>query len=82
MPQLRAISLDFNRAPGYAMPCDRQLHQLAVEFAKKELAAIPDYSSFARVWVAAEIGAEDKPVSIEGALTPITSPKAMRARKF
>ena len=50
------------------MPVDRGLHQLAIEFAKKHLAALPDYSSYTRVWVAAEIGADDKPVSIEGAL--------------
>lgn len=68
MPQLRAIALDFNRAGGYAMPADRALHQLAIEFAKKNLAAIPDYSSFARVWVAAEVSADEKPIAIEGAL--------------
>ena len=68
MSQLRAIALDFNRAAGYAMPCDRALHQMAVEFAQKDLAAIPDYSGYTRVWVAAEVGEDEKPIAIEGAL--------------
>jgi hypothetical protein len=65
---LRAIPLDFDRAAGYAMPKDRDLHRLAVKFAETSLAALPDYSSFARVWVAAEFGADDKPSEIHGAL--------------
>ncbi len=65
---LRAVALDFNRAAGYAMPVDRELHRLAVKFAETDLSAIPDYSSFARVWAAVEFGADQKPVAIHGAL--------------
>jgi hypothetical protein len=65
---LRAIALDFNRAGGYAMPQDRELHRMAIEFAKKDMAEIPDYSSFAKVWVVTECGPDDKPVEIHGAL--------------
>jgi hypothetical protein len=65
---LRAVSLDFDRAAGYSMPRDRELHRLAVKFAETDLSAIPDYSSYTRVWAAVEFGADEKPVSIQGAL--------------
>jgi hypothetical protein len=77
---LRAFALDFHRAAGYAMPTDRALHQLAVEFAQKHLAEIPDYSSFTRVWVAAEVGADEKPIAIEGALGFTMRPDFTMAR--
>ena len=64
---LRAIPLDFNRAAGYSMPCDRELHNLAVKFAETDLAEIPDYSGFAKVWLAVEVDGE-KSVGIQGAL--------------
>jgi hypothetical protein len=65
---LRAVALDFHRAPGYALPVDRELHRLAVKFAETDLSAIPDYSSFSRVWAAVEFGVDDKPIQIHGAL--------------
>jgi hypothetical protein len=65
---LRAVSLDFNRAPGYALPMDRELHRLAVKFAETDLSSLPDYSSYTRVWAAVEFGADEKPIAIHGAL--------------
>jgi hypothetical protein len=65
---LRAIALDFDRVAGYSMPKDRELHRLAVKFAETDLSAIPDYSSYTRVWVAAEFGADEKATAIHGAL--------------
>lgn len=64
---LRAVSLDFHRAPGYAMPMDRELHQLAVQFAEKHLADKPNYSELSRVWLACECEGE-KVKAVRGAL--------------
>ena len=63
----RVIALDFDRAPGFAMPKDKDLHRLAVQFAEKELAYSPNYSEYAKVWVSAEMDGET-PVGIRGAL--------------
>lgn len=67
MSVLRVISLDFDRSAGYAMPKDRELHRLAVQFAEKQLAAMPNYAEYNKIWVAAEME-EEKPVGIRGAL--------------
>ena len=52
---IRTFALDFDRSKGYAVPTEkcRELHKLAVQFAEKELAVIPNFSEFAKVWVAA-----------------------------
>lgn len=49
---LHALPLDFDRAMGYALPKDRELHRRAIEFAEKEVAEKVNYSDFAKVWVA------------------------------
>lgn len=65
---LKAIPLDFARQGGYAMPSDANLHRLAVKFAEKELAEIPNYSEFARVWLACEVDDQDQATAVHGAL--------------
>jgi len=52
---IRTFALDFDRSNGYAMPTAncRELHKLAVEFGEKELAVVPNFSEYAKVWVAA-----------------------------
>jgi hypothetical protein len=50
------------------MARDRELHRLAVKFAESDLSAIPDYSSFARVWAAVEFDGDEKAIAIHGAL--------------
>ena len=67
MSVLRAIALDFDRGSGIPVPRDPELHNLAIEFASKELAETPDFSQYVRVWVAAEMNGE-KPVGVRGAL--------------
>lgn len=64
---IRAMLLEFHQAMGYTMPKDRELHRLSVQFAEKHLAEIPDFSSYNRVWVAAEMNG-DIPVRVTGAL--------------
>ena len=65
---LRAVPLDFSRDRGFAMPVDAELHRFAIDFAQKELAAIPNFSEFAKVWVAVESDADGKPTAVRGAL--------------
>ena|ERR1035437_5003802 len=67
MSVLRAIALDFDRGSGIPVPRDPELHDLTVEFARKELAEMPDFSQYVRVWVSAEMNGE-KPVEVRGAL--------------
>lgn len=64
---LRAVPLDFHREAGYAMPVDRELHQLASKFAEKHLAEMPNFSGLTRVWLACEFEGE-KVKEIHGAL--------------
>jgi hypothetical protein len=77
---LRAIALDFHRQMGYVLPVDPDLHKLAIKFAEKELAQIPNYSEFARVWLACEMDGNDKPVSVHGALGYCMRPDFTMAR--
>jgi hypothetical protein len=64
---MRAIPLDFDRAAGYAMPKDRALHKLAVQFAEKECVSIPNFSEFHKVWAICEM--EDESIlSVQGLL--------------
>jgi len=65
---LRAISLDFNRQMGYAIPSDPHLHKLAIQFAEKELAEMPNYSEYNKVWVACETDENDIATSVHGVL--------------
>lgn len=65
---LRAIPLDFDRQMGYSLPKDAKLHKLAVQFAERELAEMPNYSEYNRVWLACETDENDHPTSVHGAL--------------
>jgi hypothetical protein len=77
---LRAIPLDFHRQGGYAMPVDRDLHKLAMGFAERELAEVPNFSEFQRVWLACEVDADDRATSVHGALGFTTRPDFTMAR--
>ena len=76
----RVLPLDFDRAAGYAMPKDPELHRRAIEFAKKELAEMPNFADYARVWLSAEVDAEEKPVRIHGALGFVMRPDVTLCR--
>lgn len=54
---IRTFALDFDRSNGYAIPTKdcREIHKLAVAFAEKELAVMPNFSEYAKVWVAASM---------------------------
>lgn len=77
---IRAISLDFLRAAGYAHPADPELHRLAVQFAKDNLAEMPDFSNYNKVWVAAEVDQNERPVAVHGALGFTMRPDLTLAR--
>lgn len=63
---IRAVPLEFYSQGGLSLPKNAKLHQAAVKFAEKELAEMPDFSGFNKVWLVGEFG-EDEPV-IQGAL--------------
>jgi hypothetical protein len=65
---LKAIPLDFNREMGYVIPKDPNLHKLAIQFANDELAEMPNFSEYNRVWLACETDENDHPTSVQGAL--------------
>lgn len=70
----RVLPLIFNRAGGYAMARDPELHRLAVDFAQKNLAAMPNYSEYERVWLSVDVDAREKPLVVHGALGYIMRP--------
>jgi len=76
---IHTLALDFNRESGLALPKDPSLHKLAVEFAQRELAEIPNYSEYAKVWVAACMDG-DTPKEIRGALGFTMRPDFTMAR--
>jgi hypothetical protein len=76
----RVLPLDFNSAGGYFMPKDPHLHRLAVQFAEKELAEMPNFSEYARVWVSAEVDENEVPVSIHGAIGFVMRPDVVLCR--
>lgn len=64
---LRTVPLDFNRAPGYAVPKDPALHKMLVEFSEKNLVQQPNFADdFLKVWVVAEFDENEKPLSVQG----------------
>jgi len=76
---IHTLALDFNREGGLALPKDPSLHKLAVEFAQRELAEIPNYSEYAKVWVAACMDG-DVPKEIRGVLGFTMRPDVTMAR--
>ncbi len=78
----RVLPLDFDRAAGYAMPKDRALHQLAIEFAQKELAEMPNYADYARVWLSVDVDAHEKPLAVHGAIGFVMRPDVVLCRSL
>jgi hypothetical protein len=60
--------LEFREQGGMFMPKDPKLHQLAVQFAAKNVAQEVNFAYFRNVWVAAEVDKEGLPVRILGLL--------------
>jgi hypothetical protein len=76
---VRAIPLDFHRAPGYAMPTDRELHRQAVQWAEKNLSSEPNFSEYQKIWLACEME-DEKVKEIHGALGFTMRPDLTLAR--
>lgn len=62
----RILPLTFQQSGGMFLPCDERLHKMAVLFAEKEMGAVPNFVSYARVFVACELGETGKPEKIVG----------------
>jgi len=52
--RIHVFPLDWMGQPPLLEPRDKKLHDLAVDFCKRELAKQPDLSAFSKVWVAVE----------------------------
>lgn len=74
------LPIDFDRAAGYAMPRDRALHQLAIDFAQKHLAEMPNFADYSKVWVSADVDEKEKPVLVHGALGFVMRPDVVLCR--
>src|ERR1700693_3875430 len=62
----RILPLTFQQSGGFFLPCDERLHKMAVLFAEKEMGSVPNFVSYAKVFVACELGADGKPEKIVG----------------
>jgi hypothetical protein len=78
----RVLPLDFDRTAGYVMPKDPVLHHKAIEFAQKELAEIPNFADYARVWLSVDVDDKEKPVSVHGALGFVMRPDIVLCRSL
>ena len=62
----QVFQLFFKEQGGMLLPRDPHLHQLAVEFAEKELAEPINFTDYRNVWVECECDDTGKPVKVEG----------------
>lgn len=62
------FSLDFRREGAISYPANPELHRLVVQYAAKNLAAMPPLADFMKVWVACETDDSGTPIAVEGLL--------------
>jgi hypothetical protein len=71
---IKIFPLDFLGQGALLQPKDSWLHDLAVDFCAREVATEVDLSKFAKVFIAAEIDASEKPMNIEGVTGYVVRP--------
>lgn len=60
---------DFDRSGAVAIPKDAALHSLTCKFAEEAFIEQPNFAhGYARVWVAAEVDEEERPLSVQGVI--------------
>lgn len=71
---IRVYPLDFLGQGAMLTPADPKLHDMAVEFCRKELTEEVNLSQLAKVWVAAESDVKHQPVSPLGVFGYVLKP--------
>jgi hypothetical protein len=64
--KIRVYPLLWNEQGGLFMPRDPKLHQMAVEFAQKEMGIEINFAQYVRTFIACEVDAQEQPQKVVG----------------